>query len=696
MWDTGGTEGGMILAEKVDVYFSTDGGVTFPTRIAEGLDNDGEANIQMPGTPTTQGRLMIRPQNQIFLAVNSAAITLNQSPLVLNVEQLEYSTCNDTTVDIPITYETYGGFSDPVSLTADVPAGMTATFTPATVSADNTPVTLTLSTLNAVAEGFYSIGVQANGGGETFQVDVQLALAASAPPAVELLSPAANASDIPASSSLSWTAQEITDSYQWQVATDAGFSNIVEQGTTPFSTVDPVTLMSGTTYFWRVRANGLCGIGVYSETRTFNTAVVNCDTAFASNLPLTISSGDPSLEEVEIPITQNLPISSMEVRVNINHTFVGDLVLRLRSPQGTTVTLLSQSCGGGEDIDVLFSDEGSSLSCGAASPVVSGTVLPVDNLSAFEGESSQGIWVLEVQDTAAADGGSISSVSLEYCVEGEFRPDADGDGVFDDGDDLCLNTPAGQEVDLDGCAVYRFAQDAFQIELTSEACRNTNDGSVSIIRNGNLASFSLTATLTGDNVNQSLALGATTDFDNLPAGTYRLCIDGVDGANVYEQACFDLEITEPDPLNVSSRVDTALSQVVLDLSGAPEYQIVLNGQEQTTQASSIRLPLNDGVNTLLVKTTKSCQGSFEKTIVLGQEAVISPNPVGSTAQIFLPQNLSTVRVTLVNTTGQVIASQLMNAEGGELLYPAQELSSGIYFLRLEAPAYSKTLKIIKQ
>ena len=695
MWNTGGTETGRIVADKVDVYYSVDGGQTFPILIAQGLTNDGEANIQIPATPTTQGRIMIRPQNQIFLAVNSSDITVTQSAVVLNAEQLEYSVCSDSSLDIPIVYETFGGFSDSVNLSVNAPAGMSASLSTNMVSANNTEITLSLSSFDGLPEGIFTVSVQAEGGGESFQVDLQISLATSAPAAVELLAPANNLTGSPTSTSLSWNQQEIAESYRWQIATDAGFSSVVEQGTTSVALVNPVTLANGTTYFWRVSAEGPCGTGAFSEVRTFSTAIINCDTVERNNLGVNISNGAPSAEEIEIPITQNLPISSIAVRVNLNHTFVGDLVLRLRSPQGTTVTLLSGSCGNGEDINALFTDEGSNLVC-AGLPVISGDVLPVGSLSAFNGESSQGTWVLEVEDTAAEDGGTVNSVALEYCAEGEFRPDADGDGVFDDGDDLCLNTPPGQEVDLDGCAVYRFAQDAFQIELSSEVCRNTNDGAITITRNANLSTVSLTATLTGDNVNESLVLGASSGFENLAAGTYRLCIDGTQGVNVYEQACFDLEISEPDPLTVSSRVDSARSEVILEMSGAAEYQIKLNGDEQLTQAGSIRLSLKEGVNVLQVNTSKSCQGTFNKIIVIGQQAVVSPNPIGAIAQIYLPQNLTEVKTSLFTTTGQLIAERILFAEGGQLIYPAQELSSGIYLLKIEAPAYSKTLKIIKQ
>ena len=280
-------------------------------------------------------------------------------------------------------------------------------------------------------------------------------------------------------------------------------------------------------------------------------------------------------------------------------------------------------------------------------------------------------------------------------MEGDFRPDADGDGVFDDGDDLCLGTPPGQEVDINGCAVYRFADNAFQIEVNSESCRSSNDGLIRVVVNATVASFDLNATLTGDGVNQSLDLSAANTFENLSAGTYRLCIDGMDGGNTYEQVCFDLEVTQPDVLQVQSQIEAALSQVVLEMSGAEEYEISLNGNVQTTQASSIRLSLVEGVNVLKVKTDKSCQGEFTKTIVIGQEATVAPNPVGAIGMIYLPQNLTELRARLYTLSGQLLVDRTLQAEAGLLQYPTAELSSGIYFLTLEAPFYTKTVKIIK-
>ena len=113
-----------------------------------------------------------------------------------------------------------------------------------------------------------------------------------------------------------------------------------------------------------------------------------------------------------------------------------------------------------------------------APQVFLGWFKPQGSLSVFNGESTLGVWKLTVADNAPADGGSFKSFSLDICASGEFRPDADGDGVFDDGPDLCLGTPEGTEVDSSGCPVLLFPATNFRVEIQSESCRNSNDGSI--------------------------------------------------------------------------------------------------------------------------------------------------------------------------------------------------------------------------
>ncbi|MDO5608975.1 MAG: thrombospondin type 3 repeat-containing protein [Capnocytophaga sp.] len=77
-WDVANTHTGNVRAATVAVYFSTDGGLTFPHLLASGLPNNGSATLTIPNSiVTNSGRFMIRAEGNIFLAVNAGNITVH-------------------------------------------------------------------------------------------------------------------------------------------------------------------------------------------------------------------------------------------------------------------------------------------------------------------------------------------------------------------------------------------------------------------------------------------------------------------------------------------------------------------------------------------------------------------------------------------------------------------------------------------
>ena len=66
-------------------------------------------------------------------------------------------------------------------------------------------------------------------------------------------------------------------------------------------------------------------------------------------------------------------------------------------------------------------------------------------LSTFNGEISQGEWMLEVEDASPGDGGTLNNFALEICLAGDA--DTDGDGIFDSADN-CDAIPNPDQADL--------------------------------------------------------------------------------------------------------------------------------------------------------------------------------------------------------------------------------------------------------
>ena len=108
--------------------------------------------------------------------------------------------------------------------------------------------------------------------------------------------------------------------------------------------------------------------------------------------------------------------------VDITHSRVGDLVLKLQSPMGTVVTLLDRPRypflpNGCEDNDMVitFDDDipyNLEQHCAGSTPWWNGDSAPVTPLSAFNGESSLGTWYLIVEDHNGGDVGSIDDWQL--------------------------------------------------------------------------------------------------------------------------------------------------------------------------------------------------------------------------------------------------------------------------------------------
>lgn len=68
-WDIGGTA--VPATTAVNIYLSTDGGVTFPTLLAAATTNDGTETITVPNVTALNCRIKIEPTNNVYYSLNS-------------------------------------------------------------------------------------------------------------------------------------------------------------------------------------------------------------------------------------------------------------------------------------------------------------------------------------------------------------------------------------------------------------------------------------------------------------------------------------------------------------------------------------------------------------------------------------------------------------------------------------------------
>ena len=121
-------------------------------------------------------------------------------------------------------------------------------------------------------------------------------------------------------------------------------------------------------------------------------------------------------------VTDTGTIGDVNVSVRLNHTFDGDLLLRLIAPDGTEVNLANNRGGAGDNFGAgandcsgtptVFDDSaGSPIGSGVAP--FAGTFRPENPLAALNGKEMNGTWKLRVTDTAALDVGTVGCVQLE-------------------------------------------------------------------------------------------------------------------------------------------------------------------------------------------------------------------------------------------------------------------------------------------
>ncbi|TNF00780.1 MAG: choice-of-anchor D domain-containing protein, partial [Bacteroidetes bacterium] len=235
--------------------------------------------------------------------------------------------------------------------------------------------------------------------------------------AVTLSTPANGTTGVTLPVSFSWTsAPEPGVTYNIQIATDAGFTSIVDQASgLATTTYLSNTLAPNTTYYWHVEAANTCGSAGYTSAFSFTTG--SCVTIAATDVPVTISAtGTPTITSVI-----NFPYSGTITDVNVidlvgNHTKIRDLVVTLTSPTGTVVELFNQVCNNQNDFNVDFDDAAASATL-PCPPIDGNAYQPSGLLSDFNTEDPLGNWTLTIMDMANTNGGALTGWSLEVCID---------------------------------------------------------------------------------------------------------------------------------------------------------------------------------------------------------------------------------------------------------------------------------------
>jgi len=167
------------------------------------------------------------------------------------------------------------GFTGAVSLTGlSVPATTTANFSVNPINAPGSSV-LTLAGGAALTSGEYSFAAQGQSGALIRTSSLELGVSTAAAGAPSLVAPANNATGIKILPTLSWNAVAGALTYNVQVSTNVGFTNIVASATVSGTSWKVSTALNQSTqYFWRVTPSNYCGAGATSPVFAFTTGLI--------------------------------------------------------------------------------------------------------------------------------------------------------------------------------------------------------------------------------------------------------------------------------------------------------------------------------------------------------------------------------------------------------------------------------------
>lgn len=131
--------------------------------------------------------------------------------------------------------------------------------------------------------------------------------------------------------------------------------------------------------------------------------------------------------EDEIIIPNARKVISVSVYVEINHPWVGDLLVTLSHPSSNRSATLVDRPGypnaqwgcSSNDLIVIFDDRAAQPAeqkCAGQPAGISGAYQPQTPFSTFQGDTAEGPWVLQVADEYRGDAGSLEQWCLEITV----------------------------------------------------------------------------------------------------------------------------------------------------------------------------------------------------------------------------------------------------------------------------------------
>ena len=372
-WDPAATNGAPINCTDVRISLSTDGGMTYPINLLNSTPNTGSALVVLPNLTTASARLKIEAVGNIFFNVTPGNFSITPPPAGVTFRSLTPPTISDV-----VGNGNSNGNADPgeSSIRLTVPlinAGSTG--------ATSVSATLTTTTPTATIVGGFS----------AYPAMPYGQIANNSLPFVFSLAP-----NHPCGTPVNFTLT-VTSS----------------QGS------------GGSPINFSIPTGSTGGAGaIVSFPYVGNPINIPDNNPAGITIPITVS-GFGIISDVDFRFDGSACSALInDSGVGLTHSFVGDLIISLTSPQGTTVVLADRpgrtvaptaGSSGNNFCQTNFNDDGnwpSIQAIPASGAPYTGAFKPSQPLSAFDGQNANGIWTLKIADVKAEDIGVFRAGTL--------------------------------------------------------------------------------------------------------------------------------------------------------------------------------------------------------------------------------------------------------------------------------------------
>ncbi len=425
-WDVANTDKAPVDCKSVDIMLSLDGGFTYPHLLATAAINDGAHGVFLPDVTSNSARIKVKGHNSVFFDLSNRDFQIYSATTPGYTAQIGphfQQACEPSAVTLDINTGNVLGYNQPISLELEnLPAGTTYEFTQNPVTPGESS-TLTFNFIDAnLDQAVYFDLLTIIPGEDTVRHNLGVDVVSIDFSDMQLQSPVNGATNVKGIQTFEWSLSLAAERYDIEVSYSPTFDEILYSGFDLNSsgfTTDNIFDKNAVVY-WRIRPHNECGPGPWSTPSAFSTETFDCTRVTNLEINQPINKAVGSVTTSNLFISESGSIEDLDVNeLDLEYAPIGGLDIRLTSPEGTEVILMSDQCANTGVVRITFDDEApNEVQC---PPNQFAPYRPLEALSAFDGEDISGDWELRVEVLEAGfTVGNLRSWNIESCAA--FNP----------------------------------------------------------------------------------------------------------------------------------------------------------------------------------------------------------------------------------------------------------------------------------